>query len=81
MVLFFAESEGFEPPIRRNAYTAFRVRLFRPLRQLSWVQRYCFFLTCANIFAKKCYFALILSKPEPNTPPTSAIETSASGSI
>ena len=31
----FAESEGFEPPIRRNAYTAFRVRLFRPLRQLS----------------------------------------------
>ena len=32
---FFAESEGFEPPIRRNAYTAFRVRLFRPLRQLS----------------------------------------------
>ena len=35
-VLFsIAESEGFEPPIRRNAYTAFRVRLFRPLRQLS----------------------------------------------
>ena len=34
---FFAESEGFEPPIRRNAYTAFRVRLFRPLRQLSFV--------------------------------------------
>ena len=33
---FFAESEGFEPPIRRNAYTAFRVRLFRPLRQLSY---------------------------------------------
>ena len=33
--LRFAESEGFEPPIRRNAYTAFRVRLFRPLRQLS----------------------------------------------
>ena len=32
----FAESEGFEPPIRRNAYTAFRVRLFRPLRQLSF---------------------------------------------
>ena len=31
----FAESEGFEPPVRRNAYTAFRVRLFRPLRQLS----------------------------------------------
>ena len=31
-----AESEGFEPPIRRNAYTAFRVRLFRPLRQLSF---------------------------------------------
>ena len=30
-----AESEGFEPPVRRNAYTAFRVRLFRPLRQLS----------------------------------------------
>ena len=33
---FFAESEGFEPPVRRNAYTAFRVRLFRPLRQLSF---------------------------------------------
>ena len=31
----YAESEGFEPPVRRNAYTAFRVRLFRPLRQLS----------------------------------------------
>ena len=35
-ILFsLAESEGFEPPVRRNAYTAFRVRLFRPLRQLS----------------------------------------------
>ena len=32
---FFAESEGFEPPVQRNVYTAFRVRLFRPLRQLS----------------------------------------------
>ena len=32
---FFAESEGFEPPVRRNAYTAFRVRHFRPLSQLS----------------------------------------------
>ena len=32
----YAESEGFEPPVRRNAYTAFRVRLFRPLRQLSF---------------------------------------------
>ena len=32
----YAESEGFEPPVRRNAYTAFRVRLFRPLRQLSY---------------------------------------------
>ena len=31
----FAESEGFEPPVRRNAYTAFRVRHFRPLSQLS----------------------------------------------
>ena len=31
----FAESEGFEPPVQRNVYTAFRVRLFRPLRQLS----------------------------------------------
>ena len=30
-----AESEGFEPPVRRNAYTTFRVWLFRPLRQLS----------------------------------------------
>ena len=30
-----AESEGFEPPVQRNVYTAFRVRLFRPLRQLS----------------------------------------------
>ena len=30
-----AESEGFEPPVRRNAYTAFRVRHFRPLSQLS----------------------------------------------
>ena len=34
-ISFTAESEGFEPPVRRNAYTAFRVRLFRPLRQLS----------------------------------------------
>ena len=33
--VFFAESEGFEPPVRRNAYTAFRVRHFRPLSQLS----------------------------------------------
>ena len=33
--LFCAESEGFEPPVRRNAYTTFRVWLFRPLRQLS----------------------------------------------
>ena len=52
--LFFAESEGFEPPVRRNAYTAFRVRHFRPLSQLSSplkgkrVQKYCFFLTYAN---------------------------------
>ena len=35
LFIYLAESEGFEPPIRRNAYTAFRVRLFRPLRQLS----------------------------------------------
>ena len=35
LFIYPAESEGFEPPIRRNAYTAFRVRLFRPLRQLS----------------------------------------------
>ena len=33
---FLAESEGFEPPVRRNAYTTFRVWLFRPLRQLSF---------------------------------------------
>ena len=36
LFIYPAESEGFEPPIRRNAYTAFRVRLFRPLRQLSF---------------------------------------------
>ncbi len=36
LFIYLAESEGFEPPIRRNAYTAFRVRLFRPLRQLSF---------------------------------------------
>ena len=66
-----AESEGFEPPIRRNAYTAFRVRLFRPLRQLSLafdnklasgkrVQNYCFFLIYANIFAKFMRFLVNL---------------------
>ena len=33
--LRFAESEGFEPPVPLIGYTAFRVRLFRPLRQLS----------------------------------------------
>ena len=54
LFIYLAESEGFEPPIRRNAYTAFRVRLFRPLRQLSFkiqkrVQRYCFFLEYARI--------------------------------
>ena len=36
LFIYPAESEGFEPPVRRNAYTAFRVRLFRPLRQLSF---------------------------------------------
>ena len=35
LFIYPAESEGFEPPVRHNAYTAFRVRLFRPLRQLS----------------------------------------------
>ena len=69
LFIYPAESEGFEPPIRRNAYTAFRVRLFRPLRQLSsftiWsftmynlekrVQRYCFFLTYASV----CVFFLL----------------------
>ncbi len=35
LIILFAESEGFEPPVRRNAYTTFRVWLFRPLRQLS----------------------------------------------
>ena len=35
LFIYPAESEGFEPPIRRNAYTAFRVRHFRPLSQLS----------------------------------------------
>ena len=39
LLMYLAESEGFEPPIRRNAYTAFRVRLFRPLRQLSSKKR------------------------------------------
>ncbi len=126
-----AESEGFEPPVRRNAYTTFRVWLFRPLRQLSlafgnkvamvntayapltgdlmlsrsawaprppslfetksqlvspcspqkllqsfWgphngffgalfrkrLQKYCFFLTCANFFAKKSLYPLKYQK-------------------
>ena len=71
LFIYPAESEGFEPPIRRNAYTAFRVRLFRPLRQLSEifekrVQRYCFFLTYANKSAfflqKRCLFGFYLVK-------------------
>ena len=37
-----AESEGFEPPVRRNAYTTFRVWLFRPLRQLSSSESACY---------------------------------------
>ena len=36
LFIYPAESEGFEPPVRRNAYTAFRVRHFRPLSQLSF---------------------------------------------
>ena len=36
LFIYLAESEGFEPPVRRNAYTAFRVRHFRPLSQLSF---------------------------------------------
>ena len=109
LIPFSAESEGFEPPVRRNAYTTFRVWLFRPLRQLSlafdnkvamvntayapltgdlclcspqkllqsfWgphngffgalfrkrLQKYCFFLTCANFFAKKSLYPLKYQK-------------------
>ena len=88
---FTAESEGFEPPVRRNAYTAFRVRHFRPLSQLSSrfsskagakVQQIFDIRKRLRIFfAGSVYFALILSNPEPKTPPTSAIETKALGSI
>ena len=35
LFIYPAESEGFEPPVPLIGYTAFRVRLFRPLRQLS----------------------------------------------
>ena len=38
LFIYLAESEGFEPPVRRNAYTAFRVRHFRPLSQLSFAK-------------------------------------------
>ena len=40
LFIYLAESEGFEPPVRRNAYTAFRVRHFRPLSQLSFAFGY-----------------------------------------
>ena len=45
----YAESEGFEPPVRRNAYTAFRVRLFRPLRQLSNHSTSCYGITSQGV--------------------------------
>ena len=63
MPLFSAESEGFEPPVRRNAYTAFRVRLFRPLRQLSskvGAKVLLFYDICKDFNKKSAFGALFL---------------------
>ena len=66
--IFFAESEGFEPPVRRNAYTAFRVRHFRPLSQLSPFlfrkagAKVLLFFDMTKYFCKKMLFALYFVK-------------------
>ena len=60
VLFFFTRKVGDSNPRYACAYTAFRVRLFRPLRQLSFLyslQRYCFFL---NYASNTLFFYLIV---------------------
>ena len=68
--LRFAESEGFEPPVRRNAYTAFRVRHFRPLSQLSsksTTKVLLFFDLCKKIRKKMLFYLYFVKTGTKNT--------------